>query len=375
MQDNEESTAQETSARSFRLNNERRRGLRDADLSGESLASANLDGLRGDDVRLAGADLSGATLIGARLVACDLRDANLTGADLSQATLRMCTLDGVRAPAVRWHGVRIEDSSLQGADFSEASLRGVRLSESSWARASLRGAILEEASGDGAGFRGADMRGAKLARARISDADFRGADLTAADLSGAELPGADFRGAILEDVRWDGATCRSARFDEDDPWAEAALIALGMIEVSDTEAARQALDSAQAVAGAVAIAAALATQQAPDFDPAKLESELQKLSVDWPAFQSTLEEMDLQAFAQLLSRPGHPSGSSESPSVKPFLQLLNELDRIDSDEPPEEWKVWLENLFPRLGASEDQISAEELAETMKKAFGQHRKAD
>lgn len=351
----------------------RRRSLRDADLRGVLLTDANLDGLRGDNIRLVEADLSGATLRGARLVACDIRNANLTRTDLSQAMLRMCILDSARASGVEWHDTRIEDSSLQGADFSEASLRGIRLSESSWARASLRDAVLEDASGDGVGFRGADLRGAKLARVRLADADFRGADLTGADFSGADLTGADFRGAILEAVRWDGASCRSARFDEDDPWAEAALIALGMADLGSAEPPTEIVDSAQAAATAAAVAAALASQQAPDFDPSKLESELQKVASDWPELQSALRTMDLRAFARLLSTPTGGSRSGGSPSVEPLIQLLNELDRIDSDEPPEEWKALLQSLFPQLGDVKSQASLEELAASLPKSLGQQRK--
>jgi hypothetical protein len=83
--------------------------------------------------------------------------------------------------------------------------------------------------------------------------------------------------------------------------------------------------------------------------------------------------MNLQAFARLLAAPAGAQRSGGSPPVESLLRLLSELDRIDADEPPEEWKAWLQSLFPHLGDLQSQASLDDLAASLQKSLGQQGK--
>jgi uncharacterized protein YjbI with pentapeptide repeats len=264
----------------------------DLDLRGANLAGAELSRLMGDRLNLRVADLHGAKLCAARLEGCHLGQANLSDTNWSGATLRLCVLDAAQGADACFDNARIEDCTAKGTDLSRASLRGSRLSESSFARAILRDAVLEGATGDGVDFRGADLMRATLTGARLDESDFRGADLTGANLSGGRFQAADFRGAILDETRFDGADCAGARFDD----GEGPFCSSPLADARDADAKSNFFAE-----GA--------------------------LRAEWTTLQNALH------------------GTDETTELIDRLQrAMAQLD-LSANEPPSEWKRWLEPLM------------------------------
>jgi uncharacterized protein YjbI with pentapeptide repeats len=272
-----------------------------------------LAGLQGDSVDFSRADLGAASLTRARLVGCRFERALLEKADLTEATLRTCRLDGARAAGACLARARIEDSSAEGADLTDADLRGAHLTETSWARAVLRGACLEGAQGVGTSFRGADLSGVSLVGARLDEADFRGADLRGANLSGGRFQGADFRGAVLEGVRWDGSDCTGALFDAE----------------TSSRPSSPAPEPAAGSFDAEAFVSWLAGSVERTFKdvPAVVPETPAQMRESMAALQRLLVVRGVQV----------PDLSS---SLEPLVQALES----EADEPPQEWKAWLEEL-------------------------------
>ena len=114
-------------------------------------------------VSLAKADLSGFYLHGKTLTEADLAGANLTEANLFE--------------------VNLAKANLLGANLFEAHLAGADLTQANLTRADLAGAVLF----------GADLTQALLFKtnftgARLAGANFAGANLSEANLAGADLP-------------------------------------------------------------------------------------------------------------------------------------------------------------------------------------------
>lgn len=283
------------------------------DLRETSLMEMALEGLRGDDIDFSRANLGAACLTRAQLVGCKLDRAHLEKANLSEATLRMCSLAGAQAAGACLARARIEDSSAEGADLREADLRGAHLTETSWARAVLRGACLEGAQGVGTSFRGADLSEVSLVKARLDEADFRGADLRGADLSGGRFHGADFRGAMLEGVRWDGSDCAGARFDAE-------------------TAAPQPSPAPEPAAGPFDAEALVS------WFAGSVERTLQGAPAAAPETPAQLREL-MTALQRFLVARG-VQVPDLSTSLEPLVRVLES----DANEPPEEWKAWLEEL-------------------------------
>lgn len=302
--------------------------VRDLVLRGASLREVQAPGLRGENLDFRRADLTGAGLPGARLTECDLSDATLESADLSEATLRACRLGGVRAAGAVLTRARLEDSDAAGADFSGADLTGARLTESSFARAGLRDARLDEASGEGVDFRGADLAGTSLAAARLADADFRGADLSGASLARGSFQGADFRGAILEATDWKDAEWTGARFDLGATPAEKGTPAPNV---------EPGLDAATAgVEPMVAWVENLLKGAVSTFPPTPTV----------PPAAST--PADLRRMIEDLQRALTTRGVQADGMLCSFQQVLESLETMTDNEPPETWKPALEELVARL---------------------------
>ncbi|HEV2842464.1 MAG TPA: pentapeptide repeat-containing protein [Chthoniobacterales bacterium] len=265
----------------------------DLDLRGAGLAGLELSALSADKLDLSQSDLRGAILRKAHLTSCRLQGAHLEGADWSGATLRLCDLNGAQGMGARFDSSRLEDSSAEGADFSRASLRGAQLSETSFVRAVLREALLNSAQGDGVDFRGADLGGAMLTGTRLDEGDFRGADLRDADMTGGRFRSADFRGAILDGARLEGADFQGALFDE-------------------------------GAGPAAGTARGGAARRAGPIDPVPLTSLHEGLS----ALQKMLVTQ----------------GSADTELIAHLQRMMDTLASA-TDQPPDEWKAWLEPLM------------------------------
>jgi uncharacterized protein YjbI with pentapeptide repeats len=295
----------------------------DLDFHGADLAGADLTGLGADRLNLTGADVRGAKLADARLRDCRLDQALADDSDWSGATLRLCVLDRLHGAGARFDRARIEDSTAVGADLSRASLRGTHLTETSFARGVLIEAVLDDAEGDGVEFRGADLGRATLAGARFDQGDFRGADLRGADLTRGRFRGADFRGALLAGARFEGADCRGAAFDAGTPAPGTAPADTPPFEGVATAlaAARDLIRSAAADPRLAALAAQLEAQ---DGGPTPVDPRLM--------LESLRKEMAAH-------------GADVSEALRPFEQALAALESASGDEPPDEWRDWLEELM------------------------------
>jgi uncharacterized protein YjbI with pentapeptide repeats len=269
------------------------------------LKDSAASGRRVEDLDLRTQDLSRADLRGLSGDNLDFGGAILENSDLSCCTLRLCKFDRVQAPNVNFDEARLEDSSAEAADFARATLRRAHLTETSFSRAVLRGAVLDHAEGDGVEFRGADLRGASLISVRFDEADFRGADLRGADLSQGRFHSADFRGALLNGASMTTADCTNAWFDEG----------------AGPESRRA---SGPEVFGEL----------------------------------GDLGELLAELAGALKNRPGLPAE---------FLDRLRQAgETLQGDEPPEEWKPFLE---PLMKLTEGEPSAEEVIAAVQSAAG------
>lgn len=335
----------------------------DLDLRGSDLTNADLSGLSADRLNLAGADLRAAKLRAVRLGECRLAGVVAEYSDWAGATLRTCVLDGAHGAGARFDGARIEDSTAIGADLSRASLRGAHLTETSFARAVMREAVLDNAEGDGVEFRGADLGGASLVGARFDEADFRGADLCGADLSRGRFHSADFRGAILDGTRFDDADCAGSWFDVGaGPYAETT-------SKTREKSAKPSFDEIAAAAlrdGLASLPGVFATREGAAGELLDhLQSALNKLSAaadapsgEWKRWLEPLMKVKkegqplnvravLDALCEGTTGLRNMLAEEEGPPAEILDRLQHLADTLGaaSDQPPEEWKVWLEPLM------------------------------
>ena len=302
---------------------------RDLDLRSSALACADLESTMAERVNLSQADLHGANLGGSHWVSSSFQEATCQESNWTVATLRCCEFERARAAGARFDGARLEDSSAEGADFSRANFSGAHLTETSFSRAVMREAILNDAEGDGVEFRGADLRGASLKGARFDEADFRGADLRGADLSLGRFHSADFRGALLEGARFEGADCSGASFDRGEgPSAGRA---------DDTGAPPS--PKTDPVAGILGEFLSALPEAMSGTQPAETMARVEAL-VNRLAASAGYSPQQQQMFRDYLADVTKPGGFN----VERFKQLLAALDS-ESDEPPEEFREWLEPLM------------------------------
>jgi uncharacterized protein YjbI with pentapeptide repeats len=335
------------------------------ELRGADLAGAVLVGLSADGLDLSASDLRNASLMAARMSLCRLTGANLSGIDASGATLRQCILDRADARGACLDAARFEDCSARAVDFSGASMRAARLSETSFERALLRDVVLDDAQGEGVELRGADLRGATLVGARLDDADFRGADLRGADLSGGRFHGSDFRGAILEGTRFNDADCTGSWFDEGaGPYAEISAKVRNKEKSANTSlddiavaALRNALASMPEAFAARdgAIGELLARMQ---IAVEKLNSKASASAGEQKAWLESLmnikndgQALDVKALVDALSKGTGGLRDLLAKKESPVAEILDRMQGLvdtlsaASDQPPEEWKAWLEPLM------------------------------
>lgn len=362
---------QKNAARLFGLYLQARR-VRDLDLSGVSLIASKLDGLIGDNICLVAADLSQATLHKAQLVHCDLSEAILSETKLMEVTLRMCTLNHVRAFSVLCENARIEDCSVQAADFSKSNLRNAKITESSWVRSSLFGAILENIEGYGVVFRGADLREVSLSRAKLVDADFRGADLTGADISCGDFRGADFRGAILDNVNWTNALLTGARFDSERVGIDINVRDTTQGTTPEPEHLEETITMMKNASNPHAFSAALAQLVSNAVSTSaqgnlKIKQELKKVSAEWENWCSKVGNANLSDLSMLLESIEQAFGKTNlvpQGNIKSLVRLLDTIKETNGEEPPEELKALLKNLFPEIIKAKDGKALDALASSL-----------
>jgi uncharacterized protein YjbI with pentapeptide repeats len=166
--------------------------LRDANLAGAFLPSANLTKAELQDADLSNASLVSADLSGANLEGADLEEAHLLFANLSEANLKGANLRGVALTEVSLEGANLKEAILPSSNFNLADILQPGIS--------LEGANLVGADLKGRDLADADLSGADLSDASLADANLKRADLSSTDLSEADLKGANLAQADLTEA-------------------------------------------------------------------------------------------------------------------------------------------------------------------------------
>ncbi|MEG3627467.1 pentapeptide repeat-containing protein [Streptomyces poriticola] len=157
---------------------------------GDLEPDGDYDGLRIEEVDLAGQDGAGSRFLDCALTGCvldetvlrraRLLDSVLTGVrgvgtDLAEATLREVELADARLGGAQLHGAALERVLVRGGKWDFANLRRARLKD-----VVFEGCVLVEP----------DFGGARLERVQFVDCAVRGADFTAAAFVDVDLRGA-----------------------------------------------------------------------------------------------------------------------------------------------------------------------------------------
>ena len=334
----------------------------DLDMKDAELREVNLSTLWSENVDLRAVDMSRTNLRNTRFSNCSLADANLQDTDWFKATLRMCVLDGAECSGAHFDSARIEDSSAKGANLTRASLHSAKLTETSFERAILREAVLDNAEGDGVEFRGADLVGATLIAAQLDEADFRGANLSDADLSRGRFHSADFRGAILDGACFENADCQGARFDEGEESAiRARSKAANEKVLTFDQMAATLLRESQTLLPTIFAAREGVAAELPD----SLQQAAFALSavsdqslVEWETWLTSLlptindgQSLDWNDFSELLRNAPDSLQDIFAMNGIPTTELLDHMQQLanvldsGADQPPEEWKPWIEPLM------------------------------
>lgn len=162
----------------------RHRPVRPADPS--RLEGETFEGLKADELRLAGAIVSDCTF-----VRCDLTEASLVGAHLANCTFKGCELGLIDLQGAALSQVTFDTCRLTGVRFEEVSqlplVPEVRFSDCDLSFCSFRdldltlfaflGCRLWEAELVGCDLSGVDFAGSDMARCTIARNDLKGADL------------------------------------------------------------------------------------------------------------------------------------------------------------------------------------------------------
>ncbi|MCO4743866.1 MAG: pentapeptide repeat-containing protein [Proteobacteria bacterium] len=205
--------------------------LEKSDLTGTKLDDAgllraNLSGIDGGEMSLAGALGPRVKLRDAWLEDADLSDADFTKGDLKEATLVRTKGSGFCGANARFVGADIQDAAWSGCFLTEASLAGADFTGADVSRSDLTDASASETKfvntrldavlatrlkAPGADFSGASLVGARLDGANLATANLTNANLTGADLQNCNLTGATLTGATLR-----GANLSNATLDEVD---------------------------------------------------------------------------------------------------------------------------------------------------------------
>ena len=132
-------------------------GWSDLELHGEDLVGSDLYKLRVSGTTISACELSGASLAQADVWRVQMRDCRVSGAVLDGARLRDVTFTGCKLDTASLRSVKAERVT-----FTDCVLREADLTDSTWVEASfldcdLTGAIVERARMTGARFHGSSV--------------------------------------------------------------------------------------------------------------------------------------------------------------------------------------------------------------------------
>ena len=159
----------------------------EGELRGRALAGLRLSGPEGVDLReaaLTGCSLAGGALHRASFVDVSFTDCDLAGADLTNAYFSRCAFTGCRLTGVNLAGaalshLRLTNCTLSYANLDGARLTAVRLERCDLAHAQMTGCALKDLSSQGSRFiavnffrtrlKGVDFTHSELAGLQVSD--------------------------------------------------------------------------------------------------------------------------------------------------------------------------------------------------------------
>ncbi|WP_157628198.1 pentapeptide repeat-containing protein [Ensifer sp. BR816] len=120
------------------------------------------------------ADLEGANLFSADFTMTDLRDADLKSANFEKAKLVRASLAGANAEKANFARVEAHRASFAGISAKGASFANAELQRTDFSRARLIGANFERAELGRSNFDGAKLNGTRFSLANLSRADLSG---------------------------------------------------------------------------------------------------------------------------------------------------------------------------------------------------------
>jgi uncharacterized protein YjbI with pentapeptide repeats len=126
--------------------------------------------LRSED--LVGADLFKLRATGSKLVACELSGASLARADLWRVEVRDCRLSGAVLD-----GARLRDVAFVGCKLDTASMREIEAERVTFTDCVLREADLSRSSWQASAFFDCDLTGTIVAESRMAGVRFHGSSI------------------------------------------------------------------------------------------------------------------------------------------------------------------------------------------------------
>ena len=188
------------------------------DLQQLDLRDANLDGIRIRSANLKRANLSGAHLNHALFDKVDLTRARLDSASLEDTDFYEATLDYADLKWTRLQHAHLVQSSLRNAKLNHAkadraSFEQSNLTKADLSRASLEGASLKSTQLCSARLRCANLKRTCLDSANLTDAYLFGSDLSDASLVGANLSGANLGNTILTNTDLQDSNLTATRLE------------------------------------------------------------------------------------------------------------------------------------------------------------------
>jgi len=162
------------------------------DMSGSSLANANVT-----SVSFTGSTFTNSLFTGATLTNSTLTNVNLSNSTMANTTISGTSFAGATMTRVVMTGSTLSNSTLTSTDLSGATMTNATITGSTFVSATMTNAVLTGATLTNSTLTSTVLTGASLVRANVTGSTFVGASLANADLSGATVTNANFTNANI----------------------------------------------------------------------------------------------------------------------------------------------------------------------------------
>jgi uncharacterized protein YjbI with pentapeptide repeats len=162
------------------------------DMSGSSLANANVT-----SVSFTGSTFTNSLFTGATLTNSTLTNVNLSNSTMANTTISGTSFAGATMTRVVMTGSTLSNSTLTSTDLSGATMTNATITGSTFVSATMTNAVLTGATLTNSTLTSTVLTGASLVRANVTGSTFVGASLDNADLSGATVTNANFTNANI----------------------------------------------------------------------------------------------------------------------------------------------------------------------------------